>query len=260
MQGDDTWRKLLNAGGSPAGGGAARPKLRSPQAASPHPAAGVQGLLSPILDDESLEGKIARVEKRLKKNLPAATRAEYEKELEALQVARREGKSAVSEPPGSSNIGEAADRQLRGARRKVGMDAPLQEDGVQEEAADLDDEEEELVKVTRKVNKAAPKVQHPQTIARMADWKGELQRRIQEQQDMDGRATTTPTAPAGIAGFSLPLLGGAGETDSPLGKVHSALDGWVGDVVNALGLGKQEPDETCTPPQPLPPQTFSRRL
>eukprot|EP00288_Rhodomonas_lens_P015733 CAMPEP_0177696228 /NCGR_PEP_ID=MMETSP0484_2-20121128/3870_1 /TAXON_ID=354590 /ORGANISM="Rhodomonas lens, Strain RHODO" /LENGTH=117 /DNA_ID=CAMNT_0019207189 /DNA_START=282 /DNA_END=632 /DNA_ORIENTATION=- len=78
-----TWRKKLDEGGA------------EPEASPPpprKPPLPKEGSFSPpikdpaaIFDDDSLDGQIARLEKRLKKNLPHDARANLELELEMLK-------------------------------------------------------------------------------------------------------------------------------------------------------------------------------
>ena len=102
-------------------------------------------------------------------------------------------------------------------------------------------------------------------MARMQDWKGELERRIREQKELDASkgisSKEQPLSPL----FGLPFLGGelgGGQAyqDSPMGKIQEAVEGLVGGVAGVLGLGNAAKQDSLPEPSVLPPQTFSRRL
>ncbi len=213
-----------------------------------------------VFDDNSLEGQIARLEKRLRKNLPHDARAKLELELENLQDQKAMADAGAEQASQNRKEDKAPARRKPGSAAMQGPDevveAPKQE------------------KKTKRVNRAAPKVQHPQTMARMQDWRKELDRRIKEQEAID--AKNAP--PQGQeAWFNLSAWVGdspekeqakrrsGGSTAAAEGNPLAALQGAASAVVEALAgaLGLQEPEPSPEPlPQarPLPKQTFSRRL
>ena len=109
---------------------------------------------------------------------PNDIRRALERQLQDLRYERDHGSETVSASPaaqGARAMGSAKKSALNtGARRKVG--------NVNfEEAATASEDSPATTKKTKKVNRAAPVIQHPQTMHRMQDWKAELDRRIREQ-------------------------------------------------------------------------------
>ena len=127
-----------------------------------------------------------------------------------------------------------------GARRKVGAVAFEDSTPTQTDAG------KQTIKKTKKVNKAAPVIQHPQTMHRMQDWKAELDRRIREQQELDAQASHSSEASGGLLGSSgrgssnqmLEAIAAIGSelqpTDSPLASLGKAFTESLSSLTSLL--------------------------
>jgi hypothetical protein len=226
-------------------------------------AEGGHALTPDNLQDTSVEGRIFRLERKLKRNLPNEMRFALESQLNDLKYER--DRPAARQGEISSTKKSALHT---GARRKVGAvafeDSPAQADAG-----------EQTTKKTKKVNKAAPVIQHPQTMHRMQDWKAELDRRIREQQELDAQATDSGEAGGGgLWGNSegrgsnqmLDAIAAIGSelqpAHNPLASLGKAFTESLSNLTSLLGKdgdGEEEEHRPLEVPA-LPPQTFSRRL
>lgn len=160
-----------------------------------------------------------------------------------------------------------------GARRKVLGSVSF---GGVEENVDFESKAAEAKKKTKRVNKAAPVVEHPKTMGRMQDFKAELDRRIREQQAIDAQAihaqaaTKTDESPAWLGGGSNQMLDAfkvigselQPAKDSTLGSLGKALSDSLSNLTSMLGpqsADQPRPESPVHTPV-LPAQTFSRRL
>jgi hypothetical protein len=156
-----------------------------------------------------------------------------------------------------------------GARRKVLGSVSF---GSVEENGESEDKAAEFKKKTKKVNKAAPVIQHPKTMGRMQDFKAELDRRIREQQAIDAQAVKTEESPGWLGGGSnqmfdaFKVIGSELQPaqDSPLGSLGKAFADSFSNISSLLGpsSAEQAPNRSESPihTPALPAQTFSRRL
>ena len=193
----------------------------------------------------TLDERIGRLEKRLKKNLPNLVRTNLEAELETLKQARRSGGTPRKQ---AHDVGAKA--AGGGARRKPGTgNAP----------GDTIAARDDSPPKKHYQNKEAPRNLHPKTITRMADWQQELEKRIAEQEQLNKA--------------NLKDDSNHQPNHDPFQAIHQALQGLVdnsvvqdlvGNVTKALGIGEQaavSQEATHAQDAPiLPAQTFSRRL
>ena len=227
-------------------------------------AEGGHALTPDNLDDTSVEGRIFRLERKLKRNVPNDMRVALERQLKDLKYERDRPAARRSE------ISSTKKSALHtGARRKVGAVA------FEDSPAPQADEGEQTTKKTKKVNKAAPVIQHPQTMHRMQDWKAELDRRIREQQALDAQASDCGEAGSGgLWGNSegrgsnqmLDAIATIGSelqpTQNPLASLGKAFTESLSNLtwlVSKDADGGEDEHEPRDVPA-LPPQTFSRRL
>jgi hypothetical protein len=240
----------------------------------PVPLVGLQHLTPDNLDETSTEGRIFKLERRLKRNLPNHLRASLESQLKDLKYERDHPGESVSGSPAACRANQEASSARKsalntGARRKVGTVA-FEEPHAHANTGD------QVKKKTKKVNKAAPVIQHPQTMHRMQDWKAELDRRIREQQELDAQSSKGANqdgggwlGSGGIGGSNkmleaMAVIGSELQPaeDSPLLSLGKALSDSLSHLTSMLGqeAGDQEQPPASTSPPALPPQTFSRRL
>lgn len=234
---------------------------------------GLQHLTPDNLDETSVEGKIFRLERKLKRNLPNDVRIVLENQLTSLKYERDHPGDSVSTSPAARRDQASATKKSAlntGARRKVGAVAFEDSTPTQTDAG------KQTIKKTKRVNKAAPVIQHPQTMHRMQDWKAELDRRIREQQELDAQASHSSEASGGLLGSSGRGSGGSNQmleaiaaigselqpTDSPLASLGKAFTESLSSLTSLLGKDaeSEEQEDSASDVPALPPQTFSRRL
>jgi hypothetical protein len=236
----------------------------------PVPVIGLKHLTPDNLDETSVEGRIFKLERRLKRNLPNEMRRALESQLEDLQYERDhpEACESLSEACRPTSPGPCMMKSAlnTGARRKV-------VNVMFEEPASADpDTGPGRKKTLKKVNKAAPVIQHPQTMHRMQDWKAELDRRIREQEEIDAEAGESKEGGGwlGTGGQANQILDAfkvigselQPDKDSPLSSLSRAVNDSFSKFTSLLGADSQGQASPAPPRHsgPLPSQTFSRRL
>eukprot|EP00960_Hanusia_phi_P035415 751696-Hanusia_phi.AAC.5 len=177
-------------------------------------------------DLDASEVAIAKIERRLKKNIPNDERKKLEAEKESL-LTRKKQETAPGETP---NMPARAGQ----IRRKVGS-----------VAIPAEEVQEEKKSGRSKVAPAPPA--HPKTMARMKDWKRELERRMLEQDQLD-----KPKSKEDPNWFE--------SMDGPVAQVVDFFQEFVDGMKKAIGMSETQEEVPQSPPRALPEQTFSRRL
>jgi hypothetical protein len=150
-------RRMANASAASLHGRSTQPRLFSPP---PYvPVVGLKQLTPDNLDDNSLDGRIFKLERRLKRNLPNDIRRMLSNQLKNL-VDERDHPEEFKSPGAKKSA-----LNTGGARRKVGAvsfgDALPENDNLEDDEVPAD-----VKKKTKKINRAAPVIQHPHTMHR----------------------------------------------------------------------------------------------
>ncbi|EKX47546.1 hypothetical protein GUITHDRAFT_106533 [Guillardia theta CCMP2712] len=169
---------------------------------------------------------IAKIERRLKKNIPNDERKKLEAEKESLLSRRNRGTAPGETPNMPARSGQV--------RRKVGNVA-------------MHVEESQEGKKDKRSKAAAAPPAHPKTMARMKDWKREIERRMIEQEQIDSSTTKEDSD-------------WLKAVDGPVSQVVDFFNEFVDGMKQAIGMSERPQETQQSPPRALPEQTFSRRL